>query len=378
VYRDANRFSDAVAAASRASKLEPNSREICANYGAILADFERFDDALRLYERALSIAPTHTPCNWGKALALLGKSQFADAWPFYESRINNPKLGIKPPATGTPQWRIDGERKRVLILQEQGLGDAIFFSRMLAQASSEAEKITLRVDRRLVDLLQRSNSMIDVIGDDVPVSAISHEQSLLMGSLFNVLTDAKGSAVDYVQRPYIYADPDRATLIQRQLKRPNRLLCGVFWRSFRPDGGVDKSIALENWTQIFGVDGVDFVSLQHGDVENEIGLFNDRSSYKLSRCGSVDNRTDIDGVAALIDACDFVIGVSSTAAHIAGALGKPGVILLPRGRGRLFYWNNRKDLHSYWYPTLALADQDWDLSWNKALGAATHALRAFV
>jgi len=46
-------------------------------------------------------------------------------------------------------------------------------------------------------------------------------------------------------------------------------------------------------------------------------------------CGEVDNREDLDGLAALIEACDEVVSIGNATAHLAGALGKKTTVLLP-------------------------------------------------
>jgi ADP-heptose:LPS heptosyltransferase len=43
----------------------------------------------------------------------------------------------------------------------------------------------------------------------------------------------------------------------------------------------------------------------------------------------VDNREDLDGLAALIEACDEVVSIGNATAHLAGALGKRTTVLLP-------------------------------------------------
>ena len=53
--------------------------------------------------------------------------------------------------------------------------------------------------------------------------------------------------------------------------------------------------------------------------------------------------------AALIQAVDIVITISNSTAHLAGALGKPTLLLLPSGKGQLWYWTE-VDSHIPWYP----------------------------
>ena len=68
------------------------------------------------------------------------------------------------------------------------------------------------------------------------------------------------------------------------------------------------------------------INLQYGDVDKEIREFEEETGIKIVQCGSVDNREDLDGLAALIEACDLVVSTSNVTIHLAGALGKDGFV----------------------------------------------------
>ena len=79
---------------------------------------------------------------------------------------------------------------------------------------------------------------------------------------------------------------------------------------------------------------------------------------------TIDNFNDLDGHATLIDACDFVITVSNSTAHIAGALGKETYLMLPLGFAAIWYWSNQLDNKSIWYPSISVFQKtivnDWE------------------
>ena len=56
---------------------------------------------------------------------------------------------------------------------------------------------------------------------------------------------------------------------------------------------------------------------------------------------------------ALIRACDVVVTISNTTAHLADALGKPTLLMLPTGVARHWYWHEGRS-DSPWYPTIEL------------------------
>ena len=109
------------------------------------------------------------------------------------------------------------------------------------------------------------------------------------------------------------------------------------------------------------------MSLQYGDVSSEIGEFTRRTGIEIKECAGVDNYADLDAHAALVEACDYVIVVSNTTAHVAGALGKAGCVALPYARGAFFYWALRDDGRVYWYPSLRGFIQSKDEEWTDVM-----------
>ena len=46
------------------------------------------------------------------------------------------------------------------------------------------------------------------------------------------------------------------------------------------------------------------------------------------QCSSVDNREDLDGLAALIEVCDLVVSITNVTVHLAGAAKEHGYCYL--------------------------------------------------
>ena len=90
-------------------------------------------------------------------------------------------------------------------------------------------------------------------------------------------------------------------------------------------------------------------------VARELGI-------EVLHVDEIDNMKDIDGLASLIEACDAVVSVSNTNAHIAGALGKPTIVLVREKHGRIWYWFGDRD-DSPWYPRVRVLSQERGQAW---------------
>ena len=88
----------------------------------------RFGEAVDSFSRAILITPDNPQYRWDRALGFLHQGRYAQAWPDYEARFETGELPRRPLAGR--RWngqRFDGQR--LLVVSEQGLGDAIWASR---------------------------------------------------------------------------------------------------------------------------------------------------------------------------------------------------------------------------------------------------------
>ena len=85
---------------------------------------------------------------------------------------------------------------------------------------------------------------------------------------------------------------------------------------------------------------------------------------------NLDATNDIDGLVSQINMCDMVVTTSNVTAHLVGAVGKKGVVLLPYSRGKLWYWHEGQG-KSLWYPSLHLISQKKIDDWSESIDGAT-------
>jgi ADP-heptose:LPS heptosyltransferase len=175
----------------------------------------------------------------------------------------------------------------------------------------------------------------------------------------------------FPQRPQGFLTPDaaRAAELRAGLKDDGRTMVGLSWKSQNPKFEKAQSARLTDFASLLQRPGCRFVDLQYGDtsadreaVERELGV-------TVEHLDDIDNTRDIDGLAALMAACDAVVTVSNTTAHLAGALGRPTLVFVPYGHARLWYWfKDRGD--SPWYPRLRVARQHSGQSWSDLIAAS--------
>ena len=107
-----------------------------------------------------------------------------------------------------------------------------------------------------------------------------------------------------------------------------------------------------------------FVNLQYGDVEGELQVLNKTKDFNIIDVEEVDKFNDLDGLAALITACDIVVSIDNSTVHLAGALGIDTRVLLPKVADERWGLDG---CDSYWYDSLKLYRQEARDDWRKPL-----------
>jgi hypothetical protein len=256
-----------------------------------------------------------------------------------------------------------------LLWAEQGVGDEILYAGLLPAALNPSSKVTLSADLRLHSIFKRSFPGVALIDRKRTASEIfdgGFDAQAPIGDLGHLLrVDA-----DQIQRsrqPYLVPDVERVSQLRADLPFPaEKLVCGIAWRSANQKFGAEKSVHLTELEPLFANADLSFVNLQYGDVSAEIRQASDLLKTEIHQVQGLDVFNDIDGLLALIEACDLVITTSNLTAHLAGSLGKRGCVIVPFAKGRIWYWH-LSDTFSLWYPSLRVFYQQDPKSWSSTI-----------
>jgi len=177
--------------------------------------------------------------------------------------------------------------------------------------------------------------------------------------------------------PYLTSDSSRKQqLTQACFTGREKPVCGIAWRSSNRMLGRQRTIDLVDLSPLWLIPDLDFINLQYGDVQDEIALVKEQFGREIRVIPEVDVFSDIDGLLALIDMCDIVFTIDNVTAHLAGAVGKKSIVLVPLGSGRYWYWGGESP--SLWYPSLNLVYQHQVGDWTKAIGEAAFLAKQII
>jgi tetratricopeptide (TPR) repeat protein len=367
------RTADALALLDRALAIAPDHVEALNNRGNVLCDLDRFEEALADYRRARALAPQDPLSCWNEALCRLHTGDFAGGWALYHHGWAAQQRG-QPLCLPQPQW--DGREQAVTLLVwgEQGIGDQILFSTLLDDLRRRVQQLVVALDERLLPLYRRAFPGLRLISLGEAPACRAATRQIAIGDLGPHLRAAAGAF-----RPppggFLRADPGRVAALRDRLGGGLQALCGLSWSSSNPRLGRFKSLGDADLSPLAAVPGVRWIDLQYGDTGGERRRMRKRWGLELAHVEDIDNFHDIDGFAALVAACDQVVSVSNTTVHVAGALGVPVQVMLPRPAGRIWYWHHGRE-DSPWYASCRLWRQHDPGDWRPVIEAVAGRLRA--
>ncbi len=418
VYQAIKREDDACACYRSALKLTPSHAGALQNLGNICLFREEFAEAERCYATGLSFAPDSEILLLALGMCYTAQRRLAEAGPFYRRALarapDSPQiqweagqyalltgdfvLGWRlyearfPAGDQCKVWRYpfpfppwEGEDlagKHLLVHGEQGLGDEIMFLSIVPELIAEGARVTLVGQPHLHDLWKtvfpqcrcyvqlRANedAWTKVAPEWLP--ELQHDApdfQIPFGSLPRM---RRNQVADFSrQGAYIRADPVRAEQWRKFLaaelgeRDPKRLRVGLVWagnpaktNAIANRKDARRSVALGELAALADIDGVDWVSLQTWEAAQQVRDIAAR--MKVLDCSA--RLANFAETAALIEDLDVVLAVDTSVCHLAGAMGKPLLLLLPyAGEWR---WGLDPE-RAHWWPSARLFRQpragDW-------------------
>lgn len=339
--------------------------QLCANE---LYNLQKFPEAIKYYEKALSKYPNHAGFHFNISQVLLKLGNLEKGFMHYEWRLQKEDYQW---CQDKPQWH--GEfflGKRLLVHDEQGLGDSIHFIRYLPMVKARGGTVIVSTKKGLLrlfhgfpgidEIVEHNPAMISSSSFDLYIPLLSLPR-IFGTTLANIPSPA--SYLTYI--PNLYHD-------WQHRMHPTNYKVGLVWRG-DPNNPDDRnrSCHLSDFFCLGKKSDVSFYSLQKGSAPSE----GKNPPAELNLIDWTDELHDWADTAALIANLDLIISVDTAVAHLAGALGKPVWILVcynPDWRWML----GRED--NPWYPSARLFRQTRPGNWESVMEKILQELSCIV
>lgn len=234
----------------------------------------------------------------------LNRGNFEDGWKYYEYR-NSKNLNY---FYDLKEW--SGENindKKIVVFNEQGIGDSIQFSKYIFSLTKIAKHVTFVVQKNIKNLFKEDirNLSIKTIKD---CEFKKYDFKIALGSLIKFFYKKKlksnENIINYAQK--------------NQLKEKisaNKLNVGLSWSgTYNGPNEPYRSIPLKSLKKIFSLNA-NFYCLQNNIREGDLKLFN---SLNLINFGDY----KLDELTSIIQDLDLVIAVDTSILHLSAVLNK--------------------------------------------------------
>lgn len=363
ILSDIGRYEQSITEREWILAREPDNLNHIAMVGRCLRGLGRYDDAAAYLEAAIAARPADVELKMQLAFAQLGAGDYAQAFETYRARWQTGEL--TPRELPFPEW--NGEPlagKAVLVMPEQGFGDAVLFARFLPVLRDMGAVVHCLVERPLEGLFQGvagTNWTGQAVPKDAPIDFWINMMDLA------ALHFAQSQVVPPPPQLHIPADSkQRAGRIVAPFD--DVLKVGVIWTgSVTYKGNAFRSFSHTDFLPLVDIAGVQLFSLYKGPLLEP--YLADGSAAFIVDAGS-DERGFAD-TAATMEAMDLIITSDTATAHIAGSVGVPTWTILHWDP--FWVWTHEGDT-TPWYPQMRLFRQKTPLEWSGVMDEVKDAL----
>lgn len=345
---DLNKYDDAREAFLVAHKELPDDGMPVANIASGFTQLGRNRDAIEWANKALALDPNSRIAKIAKGFSSLSLGRWPDGWQYLaelygdtlQVRIYNPDP--------EPEW--DGTPGLCVCVQcDQGVGDQVMFSQCIPDLQAVASKVIVECAGRMVRYFERNFPGIEVHGtlkqkrvDWTHGAGIqAHTHISYLGKWFRVKDG------DFPRRAYIKPDPVLVDKWREWLMQFPRPWVGLSWKGGIPQTNkASRSVDLEQYASIMEMPGT-YIDMSYEASGLQVARWNlNHEQQVVSPPIDVNNYDDTIALTAVLD---DVVTVTTTLAHVCGALGRHAYVLVPQapawryayrvddGRGMIWY-----------------------------------------
>lgn len=332
------RYQEAIRAYKKGIKYAKDDEQRamqCVNMSSIMVDHGEFVDAEEWARKAIEYNPESEKGKANLGFCQLAQRNWSEGWKNYRYCVNSEWRPLVQ-YNDEPLW--DGEsRGKIVVYSEQGLGDEISFGQMVPDmqrwCDENDSKLVVEVNPRLGNLFKRSFPDTEVHGTrgykQVTWNCTDVNYSIPMAQLGEYF---RCDQSQFTGLSYLKADPDRVLQWKALFESKKKPVIGIAWR-----GGIWKTAAkyrqldLEQLLPVLKSVDAHWVSLQYKPSQHEIDAFRENHpDIDIVEYAHCTLSQDYDDTVAMIAALDHVVCMQTAVVHVAGGLGVPCWVFVPK------------------------------------------------
>ena len=346
IYQKSSRNEEAIKIYQELIRSGYTNASLYQNLGYEFSRLNQHKLAQNYYTEAINIDKDNIESRINLGISQLCCSNFIEGWE--NMLFAHKKSGAYSKLNDLlPLWDGKNNTSKILIYFDQGVGDQIFYSQLLATIIDHKNRFTIMIDRRLITIYKK------ILPDNF--AFLAGDQQTFIGEDFDYCC----SGID-LGKLFINSSNDLINLNKLKLKTRKLIIksdkpIGISWFSQNQVFGHEKSLGLDALFQNLSLSRKNFKNLQYGDFSQELTEASKKYNINIDGINN-NNFNNLDQLMDAIASCHQVITISNTTAHLAGAMGVKTILLLTSSHQcHSWYWSlTDNHNHSLWYPSIEI------------------------
>jgi hypothetical protein len=377
-YISLEKYAEAVTYLEKVISIDPFLDIAHYNMGNVLRLLRLVPESILSYRKALDLNAEDPDYHWNLANSLLLNGDYCEGLEKYEYRWqvikNLPKLCSE--LLTSPELLWDGvnhsDGDEILLICEQGLGDALQFLRYGKYLRNSGFKVGIVASKKLHELI-RVSGLSDAIyfSDDV----IKDFKWISIMSLPRALGVTPTNSL--IAEPYLNTTTEKSCYWNDRICSENSFIIALNWSgNAQPNNhGLDnRSLPLEAFRPLASNKSVTFLSMQKGLGSEQFLTCSFRDQF-VSCQQEVDDTWCFLDAAAILMKCSLLITSDTSVAHLAAGLGRPTWLLLHTNSE--WRWGLEGE-STFWYPSMRLFRQHERGNWDEVMNRVALELEKFL
>ena len=249
------------------------------------------------------------------------------------------------------------DKKKILIVKEQGVGDEILFSSMYVDLLKDCKDLKIECDPRLISIFERSfgRNIFYPFGyfTSSEKKINNFENIFYAGSLTKYY---RADLKNFNNTPFLKINKNYNKKILDRLKKfENFKKVGISWKSVISLYGKLKSLSINDFKYFFKSERL-IVNLQYGNTTQEVEEIKNQN-LDIYNFDELDLFNDFESLICILKNIDVFVTVSNSTAHFAGGLGIPTILICPKISSTYYYWDY-DDGKTPWYKSINIVKME--------------------
>ncbi len=306
------------------------------------------EEGNQLIEKFYKENPNNNQIKNFVGIRYLCEGKFEKGWEFYEFRKQN----LDDQFPFIKKW--DGENlddKIILVYNEQGIGDAIQFSKLLFPLKKLCKEIHFLINEKFIGIFKEDHNGIKVLTTINP-KIIKYDYKITLGSLNKFFYKDMSN----IENSLIKIDEKKVENFKKKLINLDKLNIGTAWSgAFTGINAEFRAIPFSKFQDLLSLNA-NFYCLQKDIWERDTQLFNKSNIYNFGNLL-------LNDLTSFIRNLDLVITSDTSILHFSASIGKETWALLPLDCD----WRWGKILDYFKYNNLKIYRQQKFNSWEEVI-----------